>query len=99
MHLILFYLYLFLFDMSGNCFLTGGGAQIQALDTQLLVVASDLIKEQVSQLFVEGTAFDTSRFATHLVSLMTNLCVSCAHCSHITKLVDVYLINVPLSDS
>lgn len=41
-----------------------------ALDAQLLVVATDLGKEKASQLFAEGTAFDPTAFAEHLLSFM-----------------------------
>lgn len=43
-------------------------AREAALDAQLLVVATDLGKEKASQLFSEGTAFDPTAFAEHLVS-------------------------------
>lgn len=43
-------------------------AREAALDAQLLVVATDLGKEKASQLFAEGTAFDPTAFAEHLVS-------------------------------
>ncbi|XP_059215473.1 non-structural maintenance of chromosomes element 4 homolog A [Centropristis striata] len=45
-------------------------AREAALDAQLLVVATDLGKEKASQLFAEGTAFDPSAFAEHLLSFM-----------------------------
>nr|XP_020452858.1 LOW QUALITY PROTEIN: non-structural maintenance of chromosomes element 4 homolog A-like [Monopterus albus] len=45
-------------------------AREAALDAQLLVVATDLGKEKASQLFVEGTAFDPTAFAEHLLSFM-----------------------------
>ncbi|KAF7663900.1 hypothetical protein LDENG_00197240 [Lucifuga dentata] len=45
-------------------------AREAALDAQLLVVATDLGKEKASQLFAEGTAFDHSVFAEHLLSFM-----------------------------
>lgn len=51
------------------CSLPVRQAREAALDAQLLVVATDLGKEKASQLFSEGTAFDLSAFAEHLVSL------------------------------
>ncbi|XP_040034301.2 non-structural maintenance of chromosomes element 4 homolog A [Gasterosteus aculeatus] len=45
-------------------------AREAALDAQLLVVATDLGKEKASQLFSEGTAFDSAAFAEHLLSFM-----------------------------
>ncbi|XP_039857015.1 non-structural maintenance of chromosomes element 4 homolog A-like isoform X2 [Simochromis diagramma] len=45
-------------------------AREAALDAQLLVVATDLGKEKASQLFSEGTAFDPTAFAEHLLSFM-----------------------------
>ncbi|XP_038593149.1 non-structural maintenance of chromosomes element 4 homolog A [Micropterus salmoides] len=45
-------------------------AREAALDAQLLVVATDLGKEKASQLFAEGTAFDPTAFAEHLLSFM-----------------------------
>lgn len=50
------------------CSLTVRQAREAALDAQLLVVATDLGKEKASQLFAEGTAFDPTAFAEHLVS-------------------------------
>nr|XP_057915222.1 non-structural maintenance of chromosomes element 4 homolog A [Doryrhamphus excisus] len=41
-----------------------------ALDAKFLVVATDLGQEKASQLVAEGTAFDTSAFAEHLLSFM-----------------------------
>lgn len=41
-----------------------------ALDAQLLVLATDLGKEKASQLHAEGSAFDPSAFAEHLLSFM-----------------------------
>ncbi|KTF95176.1 hypothetical protein cypCar_00006513 [Cyprinus carpio] len=43
-------------------------AREAALDAQLLVLATDLGKEKASQLHAEGSAFDPSAFAEHLVS-------------------------------
>ena len=54
--------------MIALCFLTVRQAREAALDAQLLVVATDLGKEKASQLFAEGTAFDPTVFAEHLVS-------------------------------
>ncbi|KAF0027333.1 hypothetical protein F2P81_020074 [Scophthalmus maximus] len=45
-------------------------AREAALDAQLLVVATDLGKEKASQMFAEGTAFDPTAFAEHLLSFM-----------------------------
>ncbi|CAL8300033.1 unnamed protein product [Merluccius merluccius] len=45
-------------------------AREAALDSQLLVVASDLGKEKASQLFSEGLSFDTSAFVQHTLSFM-----------------------------
>lgn len=45
-------------------------AREAALDAQLLVVATDLGKEKASQLFSEGSAFDPTAFAEHLLSFM-----------------------------
>ncbi|KAM6956204.1 non-structural maintenance of chromosomes element 4 homolog A [Aplochiton taeniatus] len=45
-------------------------AREAALDAQLLVLATDLGKEKASQLHAEGSAFDPSAFAEHLLSLM-----------------------------
>ncbi|XP_072247333.1 non-structural maintenance of chromosomes element 4 homolog A [Leuresthes tenuis] len=45
-------------------------AREAALDAQLLVVATDLGKEKASQLFSEGSAFDPTTFAEHLLSFM-----------------------------
>ncbi|XP_067380793.1 non-structural maintenance of chromosomes element 4 homolog A isoform X1 [Channa argus] len=45
-------------------------AREAALDAQLLVVATDLGKEKASQLFAEGSAFDPTAFAEHLLSFM-----------------------------
>ncbi|XP_017268414.1 non-structural maintenance of chromosomes element 4 homolog A [Kryptolebias marmoratus] len=45
-------------------------AREAALDAQLLVVATDLGKEKASQLFYEGSAFDPTAFAEHLLSFM-----------------------------
>ncbi|XP_069546256.1 non-structural maintenance of chromosomes element 4 homolog A [Brachyistius frenatus] len=45
-------------------------AREAALDAQLLVVATDLGKEKASQMFSEGTAFDPTVFAEHLLSFM-----------------------------
>ncbi|KAM9726831.1 non-structural maintenance of chromosomes element 4 homolog A isoform 1-T5 [Menidia menidia] len=45
-------------------------AREAALDAQLLVVATDLGKEKASQLFSEGSAFDSATFAEHLLSFM-----------------------------
>nr|XP_046258355.1 non-structural maintenance of chromosomes element 4 homolog A [Scatophagus argus]XP_046258356.1 non-structural maintenance of chromosomes element 4 homolog A [Scatophagus argus]XP_046258357.1 non-structural maintenance of chromosomes element 4 homolog A [Scatophagus argus]XP_046258358.1 non-structural maintenance of chromosomes element 4 homolog A [Scatophagus argus] len=45
-------------------------AREAALDAQLLVVATDLGKEKATQLFAEGTAFDPTAFAEHLLSFM-----------------------------
>ncbi len=42
-------------------------AREAALDAQLLVLATDLGKEKASQLHAEGSAFDPSAFAEHLV--------------------------------
>ncbi|XP_061815876.1 non-structural maintenance of chromosomes element 4 homolog A [Nerophis lumbriciformis] len=41
-----------------------------ALDAKLLVMASDLGKDKASQLVAEGSAFDTTVFAEHLLSFM-----------------------------
>lgn len=59
-------------------------AREAALDAQLLVVATDLGKEKASQLFSEGTAFDPTAFAEHLVSMIT---VSCLSFSHLARVV------------
>lgn len=48
--------------------LTVRQAREAALDAQLLVLATDLGKEKASQLQSEGSAFDLSTFAEHLVS-------------------------------
>ena len=48
-------------------------AREAALDSQLLVVASDLGKEKASQLFSEGLSFDPSTFAQHTVSVLKGL--------------------------
>lgn len=45
-------------------------AREAALDAQLLVVATDLGKEKATQLFAEGTAFDPTVFAEHLLTFM-----------------------------
>lgn len=45
-------------------------AREAALDAQLLVVATDLGKEKASQLFAEGSSFDPTAFAEHLLSFM-----------------------------
>ncbi|XP_067242486.1 non-structural maintenance of chromosomes element 4 homolog A isoform X2 [Chanodichthys erythropterus] len=45
-------------------------AREAALDAQLLVLATDLGKEKASQLHAEGSAFDPSAFAEHLLSYM-----------------------------
>ncbi|XP_042357773.1 non-structural maintenance of chromosomes element 4 homolog A [Plectropomus leopardus] len=45
-------------------------AREAALDAQLLVVATDLGKEKASQLFSEGTTFDPTAFAEHLLTFM-----------------------------
>lgn len=45
-------------------------AREAVLDSQLLVLATDLGKEKASQLHAEGSAFDTTAFAEHLVSLL-----------------------------
>lgn len=45
-------------------------AREAALDSQLLVLATDLGKEKASQLHTEGSAFDPSAFAEHLLSFM-----------------------------
>uniref|UniRef100_A0A3B4BDW7 Non-structural maintenance of chromosomes element 4 n=1 Tax=Periophthalmus magnuspinnatus TaxID=409849 RepID=A0A3B4BDW7_9GOBI len=45
-------------------------AREAALDAQLLVVATDLGKEKASQLCAEGSSFDPSAFAEHLLSFM-----------------------------
>uniref|UniRef100_A0A1A7Z1Z7 Non-structural maintenance of chromosomes element 4 n=1 Tax=Iconisemion striatum TaxID=60296 RepID=A0A1A7Z1Z7_9TELE len=45
-------------------------AREAALDAQLLVVATDLGKEKASQLFSEGSTFDPTAFAEHLLSFM-----------------------------
>uniref|UniRef100_A0A671PIZ3 Non-structural maintenance of chromosomes element 4 n=1 Tax=Sinocyclocheilus anshuiensis TaxID=1608454 RepID=A0A671PIZ3_9TELE len=45
-------------------------AREAALDAQLLVLATDLGKEKASQLHAEGSAFDPSAFAEHLLSFM-----------------------------
>ncbi|CAL8257777.1 unnamed protein product [Lota lota] len=45
-------------------------AREAALDSQLLVVASDLGKEKASQLFSEGLSFDPSTFVQHTLSFM-----------------------------
>ncbi|KAM9345327.1 non-structural maintenance of chromosomes element 4 homolog A [Symphorus nematophorus] len=45
-------------------------AREAALDAQLLVVATDLGKEKATQLFAEGTAFDSTVFAEHLLTFM-----------------------------
>lgn len=45
-------------------------AREAALDAQLLVVATDLGKEKATQLFAEGSAFDSTAFAELLLSFM-----------------------------
>ncbi|XP_031660770.1 non-structural maintenance of chromosomes element 4 homolog A [Oncorhynchus kisutch] len=45
-------------------------AREAALDAQLLVLATDLGKEKATQLHAEGSAFDPSAFAEHLLSFM-----------------------------
>ncbi|XP_006630611.1 non-structural maintenance of chromosomes element 4 homolog A [Lepisosteus oculatus] len=45
-------------------------AREAALDSQFLVLATDLGKEKASQLHAEGTIFDPSAFAEHLLSFM-----------------------------
>ncbi|KAM9477543.1 non-structural maintenance of chromosomes element 4 homolog A [Clarias gariepinus] len=45
-------------------------AREAALDAQLLVLATDLGREKASQLHAEGSAFDPSAFAEHLLSFM-----------------------------
>ncbi|XP_052356491.1 EP300-interacting inhibitor of differentiation 3-like, partial [Oncorhynchus keta] len=45
-------------------------AREATLDAQLLVLATDLGKEKASQLHAEGSAFDPSAFAEHLLSFM-----------------------------
>ncbi|XP_051503752.1 non-structural maintenance of chromosomes element 4 homolog A [Myxocyprinus asiaticus] len=45
-------------------------AREAALDAQLLVLATDLGKEKASQLHAEGSAFDPTAFAEHLLSFM-----------------------------
>lgn len=45
-------------------------AREAALDAQLLVLATDLGKEKASQLHAEGSSFDPSAFAEHLLSFM-----------------------------
>eukprot|EP00063_Salmo_salar_P061062 XP_014035897.1 PREDICTED: non-structural maintenance of chromosomes element 4 homolog A-like [Salmo salar] len=45
-------------------------AREAALDAHLLVLATDLGKEKASQLHAEGSAFDPSAFAEHLLSFM-----------------------------
>nr|XP_019943550.1 PREDICTED: non-structural maintenance of chromosomes element 4 homolog A-like [Paralichthys olivaceus]XP_019943558.1 PREDICTED: non-structural maintenance of chromosomes element 4 homolog A-like [Paralichthys olivaceus] len=45
-------------------------AREAALDSQLLVMATDLGKEKASQMFAEGTAFDPTAFAENLLSFM-----------------------------
>ena len=49
-------------------FLAVRQAREAALDAQLLVLATDLGKEKASQLHAEGSAFDPSAFAEHLVN-------------------------------
>lgn len=54
-------------------------AREAALDAQLLVLATDLGKEKASQLHAEGSAFDPSAFAEHLVNYRerkSNDCIS-----------------------
>lgn len=50
------------------CLFSVRQAREAALDAQLLVLATDLGKEKASQLHAEGSAFDPSAFAEHLVS-------------------------------
>ncbi|KAJ7987397.1 hypothetical protein DPEC_G00326060 [Dallia pectoralis] len=45
-------------------------AREAALDAQLLVLATDLGKEKASQLHAEGSSFDPTAFAEHLLSFM-----------------------------
>ncbi|CAB1453668.1 unnamed protein product [Pleuronectes platessa] len=45
-------------------------AREAALDSQLLVMATDLGKEKASQMFAEGIAFDPAAFTEHLLSFM-----------------------------
>lgn len=45
-------------------------AREAALDAQLLVLATDLGREKASQLHAEGSSFDPSAFAEHLLSFM-----------------------------
>ncbi|KAI4891593.1 hypothetical protein NFI96_020983 [Prochilodus magdalenae] len=45
-------------------------AREAALDAQLLVLATDLGREKASQLHAEGSSFDPSTFAEHLLSFM-----------------------------
>uniref|UniRef100_A0A8C2B9G9 Non-structural maintenance of chromosomes element 4 n=1 Tax=Cyprinus carpio TaxID=7962 RepID=A0A8C2B9G9_CYPCA len=54
----------------GLCLLSVRQAREAALDAQLLVLATDLGKEKASQLHAEGSAFDPSAFAEHLLSFM-----------------------------
>lgn len=63
------------------CFLAVKQAREAALDAQLLVVATDLGKEKATQLFAEGTAFNPSAFAEHLVSeIIVILCTYNINC-------------------
>lgn len=54
-------------------------AREAALDAQLLVLATDLGREKASQLHAEGSAFDPSAFAEHLVR-----CLICSVSEQIT---------------
>ena len=59
------------------CSLAVKQAREAALDAQLLVVATDLGKEKATQLFSEGTAFNLSAFAEHLVSEFIVILCTC----------------------
>ncbi|XP_034538563.1 non-structural maintenance of chromosomes element 4 homolog A [Notolabrus celidotus] len=57
-------------EEANNLFKDVRQAREAALDAQLLVVATDLGKEKASRLFSEGTAFDPTAYAEHLLSFM-----------------------------
>ncbi len=62
-----------------SCLLSVRQAREAALDAQLLVLATDLGKEKACQLHAEGSAFDPSAFAEHLViyrERKSNDCIS-----------------------
>lgn len=59
---------IFLLLVYALCLFSVRQAREAALDAQLLVLATDLGKEKASQLHAEGSAFDPSAFAEHLVN-------------------------------